>query len=154
MYMKQLDGRVIETTMPEIYKDCAPVSAKAGAEAVKRQDSAFLRKLLKPGSTVYTVLRHVSGSGMSRRISVVAMVRRNGKTVPSDISGYVGTLLGYRRHDRDGALIVGGCGMDMGFSVVYNLGCALWPNGTRKPHSTRNGEPDTAGGYALKQTWL
>lgn len=49
---------------------------------------------------------------------------------------------------------VGGCGMDMGFNLVYNLGATLWPKGTKKPHGTRNGEPDTAGGYALKHRWL
>lgn len=155
MFMKQPDGKVIETTMPEIYKDCVPVSAKVGAAAVKRQDGAYLRKLLKPGSTVYTILRH-GGSGMSRQISVVAMVKRKDtrQTVPVDISGYVATLCGYRRHDRNGALVVGGCGMDMGFSVVHNLGYALWPKGTRKPHGRRNGEPDSDGGYALKHAWL
>lgn len=44
--------------------------------------------------------------------------------------------------------------MDMGFHVVYALGSALWPDGTPAPHGTRNGEPDTAGGYALKHEWL
>jgi hypothetical protein len=31
---------------------------------------------------------------------------------------------------------------------------ALWPNGTDTPHGTRNGEPDTNGGYALKHRWM
>ena len=38
--------------------------------------------------------------------------------------------------------------MDMGFQAVYCLGLSLWPDGTPEPHSTRNGEPDTNGGYA------
>jgi hypothetical protein len=42
----------------------------------------------------------------------------------------------------------------MGFAAVYNLGYALWPNGTPEPHGTRNGVPDRDGGYALKQCWL
>jgi hypothetical protein len=55
--------------------------------------------------------------------------------------------------NREG-IVVGGCGMDMGFHLVYNLGATLWPKGTEKPHGTRNGEPDTSGGYALKSRWI
>ena len=44
---------------------------------------------------------------------------------------------------------VGGCGFCGGFDIVQALGYALWPKGTKKPHGTRNGEPDTCGGYAL-----
>ena len=56
--------------------------------------------------------------------------------------------------DKTGGLRVSGCGMDMGFHVVYNLGYALWPDGTPEPHGTRNGAPDSDGGYALKHRWL
>ena len=52
---------------------------------------------------------------------------------------------------KHGGLVVGGCGFDAGFEVVYNLGSLLWPNGTPEPHGTRNREPDSTGGYALKQ---
>lgn len=48
-------------------------------------------------------------------------------------------------------LIASGCGMDMCFSVVYNLGMVLWPNDTPEPHGRRNGQPDSCGGYALKK---
>jgi hypothetical protein len=44
--------------------------------------------------------------------------------------------------------------MDVCFAAVYNLGRTLWPNGTDKPHGTRNGTPDTDGGYALKNRSL
>ena len=57
-------------------------------------------------------------------------------------------------HHTTGGLVIGGCGMDMGFHVVYNLGRAMWPDGTPDPHGTRNGEPDRDGGYALKHRWL
>ena len=46
-----------------------------------------------------------------------------------DISGYVGDILEWRRNDKDGSLIVGGCGMDMGFHTVYCLSRALFPKG-------------------------
>lgn len=70
-----------------------------------------------------------------------------------DISGKVADLLGDRT-GPDGAIIVSGCGFNAAFQVVYNLGATLWPKGTPKPHGTRNGEPDRAGGYALKQREL
>ena len=75
-------------------------------------------------------------------------------TVPVSISALMAQANGYTRDDDRGGLKVHGCGMDMGFSIVYGLGCALWPNGTDKPHGTRNGEPDSAGGYAIGHRWL
>jgi hypothetical protein len=38
--------------------------------------------------------------------------------------------------------------------VTRNLGATLWPDGTPEPHGTHNGQPDRAGGYALKHQWL
>lgn len=110
---------------------------------------ADLLKILKPGDTVWCVLRNVSRSGMSRQIDFYKMEKGG----PRCISWYTANLLDYRQTDG-GALKVSGCGMDMGFSVVYRLGATLWPKGTAKPHGTRNGEPDSDGGYALKSRWL
>lgn len=104
-----------------------------------------LREWLKPGDTVSCILRSVSRSGMSREISFVDKEMRNLDYPISKACGY--------RFGKQG-LKVGGCGMDMGFAVVYELGHRLWPKGTDKPHGTRNGEPDSDGGYALKQRWL
>lgn len=105
---------------------------------------------LKPGETVYTSLKHCSRSGMYRVIDVFIM-RKN---KPIRLSWNVAKAIGFSYDRRHEGIGVGGCGMDMGFHVVYKLGSCLWPHGTRKPHSTRNGEPDTDGGYALKQRWL
>lgn len=109
-----------------------------------------LRAILKPGATVHTILRHVSKSGMQREIALV-YIRRDGEIRYLNYSA--AKVLGYRQGKNDG-IVVGGCGMDMGFALVYHLGCALWPKGTSKPHGTRNGQPDTSGGYALKHRWL
>lgn len=116
----------------------------------------YLAEYLKPGATVYTVLRHVSASGMSRRISCFVMLKASkGKpAAPYCIDHLVAAVTGYRLAPRGEGLKVGGAGMDMGFHLVYTLGCAFWPNGTRRPHGTRNGAPDRDGGYALKQRWL
>lgn len=149
-YLQLDSGLVIETDSPELWREAKPLTKKAGKAAMREQAKKYLLSIVKPGDTVHTILRHVSSSGMSRRISVIANTRQG----PCDISGHVAELLDMRRNDRDGALVVGGCGMDMGFHVVYNLGLSLWPKGTAEPHGTRNGQPDNDGGYALKQRWL
>lgn len=84
-----------------------------------------LQKLVKPGDTVYTVLRHVSRSGMSRRIDLY-LIDADG---PHFITGMAAAAMGMR-WDRDkGGIIVGGCGMDMGFHLVYNLSRVLFRDG-------------------------
>ena len=108
-----------------------------------------LREWLKPGDTVYTILRNVSRSGMQREIGLV--IFKDGDDLHPNYAA--SKVLGYRQGKHDG-LIVGGCGMDMGFHVVHQLGMALWPAGTPEPHSIRNGQPDSCGGYALKHRWL
>jgi hypothetical protein len=143
-------GEPFETKMPHLYPDSKRVTAKEYAEAQVAYARGRLLKVLKPGSKVYTVLRKRSASGMTRHVDAY--------TVDADgdilyLSGYIERLAGYKR-SKEGALIVSGSGMCAGFSVVYDLGEALWPNGTDEPHGTRNGEPDSAGGYALKQQWI
>ena len=108
----------------------------------------YLHKMLKPGSKVFTVLRNVSRSGMSRRIDLYTI---HGKETVY-LSHAAAVVMGDPR-PTDG-IKVGGCGMDMGFHLVYNLGATMWPKGTPKPHGSRNGEPDSDGGYALKHSWL
>lgn len=131
------------------------MTTKNARKEAEREDARNrLLSMLKPGDRVYTVLRHVSASGMSRRISlVIPTTDHEGKPAVTSIDWLAARLLSYRQHDR-GGLMVSGCGMDMGFHAVYALGSALWPNGTPGPHGRRNGEPDTAGGYALRHEWL
>ena len=71
-----------------------------------------------------------------------------------DISYLTALAMDEKINEKTGGVKVAGCGMDMGFALVYNLGHTLWPKGTRKPHGTRNGEPDNCGGYALKHRWI
>ena len=80
---------------------------------------------------------------------------------PFFLSGYVGRILGYTRA-KTGGVRVSGCGMDMGFHLVYALSSALFPEGfipAEAGHTYgRNGtdphERDPDGGYALNQKWL
>lgn len=87
-----------------------------------------LRKWLKLGVTVNCHLDHVSSSGMTRHIRFSVATIEAGEVRFIWLNFHIARLLGYRKAKRDG-LIVTGCGMDMGFSVVYNLSRALFPDG-------------------------
>jgi hypothetical protein len=105
----------------------------------------LLEYYLDEGDTVYTVLRSVSSSGMSRTISL--KIARNGKIL--DLTYYASVVLGYKLVEVNGsrALRVGGCGMDMGFHVVYSLSSVLF-------RDKYEGQPDKAdAGYSLNQAW-
>ena len=84
----------------------------------------LLTHYLREGSTVYTVLRSVSSSGMSRTMSV--KIVRDGRI--DDITFNVAHALDYPLVEVNGsrAIRVNGAGMDMGFHVVYSLGRVLF----------------------------
>ena len=109
-----------------------------------------LERLLKPGTIVYTVLRHVARSGLQRSIQL--KVTEDGDIC--DISGPTAVLLDASLDLKRGGIKISGCGMDMGYALVHNLGMTLWPQGTPESHGMRNGEPDSFGGYALKHRWI
>ena len=87
---------------------------------------ARLRDWIKPGDTVYTILRHVSRSGMQREIGIVLLSAEGGRTTDLHPNHAVATALGVRLGKRDG-IIVGGCGMDMGFHLVYQMSATIYP---------------------------
>lgn len=132
------------------------------SKAQREESLTALRALLKPGDTVHCILRHVSRSGMQRRISFLLMTADGARYLDHDI----GRILGLRRPDRGDGLVVTGCGMDMGFHVVYSLARALWPEGytcaggrcRSCDHSngdrSRDPHPHHDGGYALSHHWL
>ena len=135
------NGLVFETEHPEFHPDGKRLSKAAGIEKRKAWARARLLELLKHGDTVYTILRHVSGSGMSRRIDVYTI--KDGK--PQYLSGYAAGLIGWKLHDK-GGIVVGGCGMDMGFHLVYTLSAVLFKD---NPVEGR-----THSGYELRHEWL
>ena len=125
-----------------------------------------LRKLLNPGDTVYTMIKHVSRSGMYRVIDLY-VVKDN---KPYRISGMASDLLeGYDlRHEGCKA---SGCGMDMGFHLVYNLSYTLFsdydclikdgssdwykcPSPDHVNHGDCRNNTAHHDGYALRQQWL
>lgn len=141
-------GFVFVTRYPENWKECEKVSKAEGKRLRAEHAKKSLLNILKAGDTVYTILRHVSASGMSRRIDLYTFQDNK----PVYLSGYYAMIQG--EEPPANGYKVGGCGMDMGFHLVYTLGSMLWRDGTPEPHGTRNGEPDSNGGYALRHEWL
>lgn len=125
-----------------------------------------LHRWIKPGDTVYTILRHVSRSGMMRHISVVVIDKDGSTTHPNYATAKVTGLPLVRLGGFNDAVKVGGCGMDMGFHVVESLSRAMFPDGftcigEKCPSNDHtNGDRDytphhhKSGGYALRQCWL
>lgn len=112
------------------------------AQAQLDRDYAIEKLLtyyVKPGAKVYTILRHVSASGMSRDISLVI---GDGNDI-ADITYYAAQALGDKLIESKGhrAIRQNGCGMDMGFDLVYNLSSVLFSGQERA-------------GYVLKQGWI
>jgi hypothetical protein len=132
----------------------APCTAKEAKAAKQRYAVNKLRQWIAPGQGVYTVLTHVAASGMSRRLKVLIAVNTDRGPAIHNVTRYVAEACGYSLNDREGSIVIGGCGFDAGFQVVYSLGHALWPEGTSEPHGMRNGQPDSDGGYALKHAWI
>ena len=99
-------------------------------EAIKR-----LKEEIKKGDILYTQLNHVSQSGMMRHISV----RQIKNNYPLDWTRLVSLALDWKegKNRCGGGVKVGGCGMDMGFHLVYTLSSVLYDDG-----------------YAIKQSWL
>lgn len=133
-------------------------TAKSTKAAERAEAVKDLKKLLKPGRTVYTILRSRSASGMTRHISLAIA---QGKTI-RDISWLAARAMD-RSFDRDTfGIKTSGCGMDMGFELVYNLGRTLYPKGFVPAKAGkrygRNGTDanavDRDGGYALEHSWL
>lgn len=106
---------------------------------LKENAIASLKKRLKPGDTIYHTVKHVARSGMSRTITFFIADRHKKITC---INWELSHALGYSRDKSNGALKVGGCGMDMGFHVVYSTGRALFPKGFKlaKGQHGRNGD--------------
>jgi len=77
----------------------------------------YFRTNLKKNETIYCIIKHVSQSGMTRHISFFCIVDNQPKFLDGSISKY----LDYRMNKYYNALVVGGCGMDMAFSVVNHL---------------------------------
>jgi len=115
------------------------MSKKYSKEEVEKARTRLL-ELLKPGDKVYCILRHVSRSGMMRLISPVVFSKgdafyKGGEAIHLD--NPVAAVLGWPSKGTGEGIRVDGCGMDMGFHLVYSLSYALFNDG-----------------YALKNEWI
>jgi hypothetical protein len=81
-----------------------------------------LRDVYPKGSTVATVVMHVSASGMSRAIMVISPELEN-------VSWLVARALGWHLHPKYNAIKVVGAGMDMSFHLVHSLAITLYGGG-------------------------
>jgi hypothetical protein len=87
-------------------------------QAIKQEAIQELSNILKdiPTDTIYTVIRHVSASGMQREISVKMIDA--GKIIHLDWLVATATDSKIGKH---GGIVVKGCGMDMGFHLVDTI---------------------------------
>lgn len=113
-------------------------------EQVKQeQESAkeYLRSIFDAQGrpVAYTSLKWVSPNGMSRDMKVLVVV--NNQIL--DITWYIAKLDIGTLKERTGQRVirVGGCGMDMGFHVVYTLSAVLYGYQER-------------GAYKINQEWI
>ena len=145
-----------------------------------REALNYLRAELTPGRTVYTKLTHVSRSGMSLSIECYLAQGRDNLT---DITWQVARATNARLDNNHGGIVTQGCGMDMGYALVYGLGRTLYTDGVPctgsrgyDPHTyeTTHDAPRCKsnehvndgtlpysrdvihrdGGYALNQIWI
>ena len=128
----------------------------------KAEALTHLRQMVPPGTTIYTVLRNCSRSGMTRSIDLYLVGSSDG---PTWISGYACAAAGFSWDKKRDCIKVGGCGMDMGFALVYDLGHALYPDGFEctgdnecpsNDHSNgdRDYTPHHHRDYSLKHRWM
>lgn len=97
-----------------------------------------LREYIKPNDTLWTQLQHVSKSGMTRHIAVRHLKpSHDGTCHPYNYTYIVAKALNTKVSDKYDGIKREGCGMDMGFDLIYNLSCVLYGDG-----------------YAIKQRWL
>ena len=106
---------------------------------VQQAEKRYALQLLGDNRNVYTILRRVSASGMTRAISL--KIVKDGELI--DITYTAAKALGEKVVEVNGqnAIRVQGCGMDMGFHLVYNLASILFAGQERA-------------GYELKQRWI
>ena len=105
--------------------------------------AARLREWFPKGSTVHTILRKCSASGMSREIGLVSLAcaERVQDGTPVVVARHpnhaAADVLGLKVNKTGDGVKISGAGMDMGFELAYRLGQALYGDG-----------------YALKHSWL
>jgi hypothetical protein len=86
---------------------------------------------IEPGQTVYTILRHVARSGMSKSISLLSANIDPNTLAPyiCDITSLSARALCLPLNTRHGGIFCPGYGQNMGAWLVYQLSTVLFPYG-------------------------
>lgn len=113
------------------------ISTKSQKENDKSLAIETLKKMLPPGTRVYTKLDHVSSSGMKRVISLYVPAKYDTGLAIDCLNYYVALALDDKLDAKYSGIKVSGAGMDMGYHLVYSLSSVLYKDG-----------------YALKHSWL
>ena len=106
----------------------------------KQESLESLKEWIKKGDILHTTVNHVSRSGMMRHMSVKHLKATDNPERPVNVSNYdyqIARVLDLPEAPDYQGVKVGGCGMDMGFHLVYTLSRKLFDDG-----------------YAIKQEWL
>jgi hypothetical protein len=123
--MFHADKRDLPRDKHTVGEDSPRMTAKAQRNAEQQVASDNLRALFPKGSTVHVVQRHVSASGMSRALQVLAVENNE----IWDVSYLVRRALRWQPHRSHPGVVVKGAGMDMHFHLVYTLAQALYGDG-------------------------
>lgn len=130
--------------------------------ADERNDAAArLAGMIEAGQTIYTKVKHVSRSGMTRSVEFyVAQLpdARYGEKHPAitKVTHLVARILDRRIDRKNGGAIVGGTGMDMAWHEVYTLSRVMFPEGASwvDGYGKLCTEPKSGSGYVLQSEAL
>lgn len=117
----------------------AQIAERDEARATLREFVERSQKRRDGSPVIYTFLRHVSKSGMSRDITLKIV---DGDGTLRDITYTAALAIGEKPRDNYGRRVirVHGCGMDMGFHLVYSVSHALYDGQDRA-------------GYVISHEW-
>ena len=115
------------------------------------------------GETIYTILRHCSRSGMMRVVEAYVIRNNRPVCIGAILTDDETKKLPFKRDRTRDGYVIGGCGMDVGFELVYTIGAIAFPNGFDcmgdkcLSNDHMNGDHrshHSDGGYAFKHNWL
>lgn len=118
-------GRRLSTRPNETAK------AREQREAIER-----LKEWVKKDDVLYTVIRHVAASGMSRNIDVFKFEKcdRHGRVQKLYLSYNIALALGWPMAKDNNGIKVSGAGMDMGYHLVETLSRKMFNEGNALKH--------------------
>ena len=117
---------------------------KAAQDKVEARET--LAKLCPKGATIYTLVRHVARSGMSRNIDFYVIAEGELCRITYSLA----LLTGHRLNKKDYTIVREGCGMDMCTDTVYDLARELFGS----PYAETDPVTGRSHGEALKTRTL